>query len=122
MTTGEQLLLAGIAAVGAFLVVKYAYKINAHKPANAPPSGTGVLGVSPVLNPAAPKTAGDFARYDRGLPSGPVVVPPHDTAPLTTGAFTRLDHDTSPYDPPVVDTSGVGWKGDFAVGELSYGD
>ncbi len=122
MTTSEQLLLAGLAAVGAFLVVKYAYKLNAHKPASAPPAATGVLGVSPVLNPAAPKTTGDFARYDRGLSSGPVTVAPQ-TAPLTTGAFTRLDHDTSPVDTPALDTSGSGWVyGDYATASPIYGD
>lgn len=95
MTKGEQLLALGLVTVGAFLVVKYAYKHNTHQPdaPQAAPTRTGVLGSSPVLNPAAPKTTGDFARYDRTVA---------EDSGLTTGSFTRLDHDTASVDVPAV--------------------
>lgn len=97
MTTSEQLLILGLSAVGAFLVVKYAYKRNVHKPAQVPPVTTGVIGYSPMRDPAAPKTVGDFARYDRSLPVNA------DSSPqLTTGDFTRLDHGYVPDNTPDV--------------------
>lgn len=59
-------LALGLGGLVAFALFKM-YKANTHQGAATPTGASGVLGTSPVLNPAAPKTTGDFARYDRAL-------------------------------------------------------
>lgn len=58
-------------ALGLGGLVAYAlyrmYRANTHQGAATVANTSGVLGTSPVLSPAAPKTPGDFARYDRAL-------------------------------------------------------
>jgi len=64
MTDAEIALLGAAALVVGFVVIQ-SRKANTHQGAATPAASTGVLGANPVLNPAAPKTTGDFARYDR---------------------------------------------------------
>jgi hypothetical protein len=75
MKSAEILALAAGLAVGA-LVFK-AYRMNTHRGAASPAGTDGVMGGSAILNPAAPKTTGDFARYDRAVIT-PQVIGYHD--------------------------------------------
>jgi hypothetical protein len=76
----DNLLLIGAAVAVGFVLVRLAYKPNTTSPATNKPATSGMLGTSPALNPAAPKTTGDFSRLDRAAP-----------AVVTTGDFARMD-------------------------------
>lgn len=84
-------LALGLGALGVF-AWRNLRKLNTTG-ANPAPSSSGVLGTSPVLNPAAPKTPGDFARYDRTTQT---------VAPSSTQA-TRVGYHDPVYDAPAAD-------------------
>lgn len=86
MSSDNTLLYAGAALVVGFALVAM-WKRNTAKP--VPANTTGTLGTNPVLNPAAPKTPGDFARYDRTLPTD--TAQPRADMPAIDYSYNEVD-------------------------------